>query len=180
MENLTTSVIAAVTAIDAALDAIDAAPGRIAAAAHRIATADTSDWARQIERFTRIAAVVVAFIWTIGSILAETLYDLGGQLRRAIDARNDELAAIWVRLWVGAPAPQPAAITEPTPEPELISAPLAALALPLLPAAAPFALLAPAATPARRARSTTKATAAPAAAPRPARRARRRHQPALA
>jgi hypothetical protein len=165
MQFTTTGLIAAVNAIDTAADTIGRVPASARRLARQVATADASAWAARIERTARIAAVVFAFLFTIGTITAEVLYSLGGQFRRALDERNDQLAAIWVRLWIGAPAAPAPVATAPGP---LLLAPAAV---------APIALLAPAAPrPARRSRAA-KATTAPqpsTKAPRPARRARRR------
>jgi hypothetical protein len=165
MQFTTTGLIAAMNAIDTAADTIGSIPASARRLAHQVATADASAWAGRIERTARIAAVVFAFLFAIGTIIAQVLYSLGGQFRRAVDERNDQLAAIWVRLWVGAPAAPAPVATAPAP---LLLAPAAV---------APIALLAPAAPrPARRSRAA-KATTAPqpsTKAPRPARRARRR------
>jgi hypothetical protein len=167
MQFTTTGLIAAMNAIDTAADTIGRIPASARRLAHQVATADASAWAGRIERTARIAAVVLAFLFTIGTITAEALYSLGSQFRQALDERNDQLAAIWVRLWVGAPAAPAPMITAPAPAP-LLLAPAAVV---------PIALLAPAAPrPARRSRAA-KATTAPqpsTKAPRPARRARRR------
>jgi len=162
MEFTTTGLIAAVNAIDTAADTIGRIPASARRLARQVATADASAWAARIERTARIAAVVFAFLFTIGTITAEVLYSLGGQFRRALDERNDQLAAIWVRLWIGAPAAPAPAATATAPAPLLLAPAAAGL----------IALLAPAAPrPARRSRAAKVATAPQhtPAAPRPAR-----------
>lgn len=167
MEFTTTGLIVTVNAIDTAAATISSIPGHAKRLAHGIATADTTEWADRIERTARIAGILIAFLITIATITGRAAYDLGGQFRRALDARNDQLAAAWVHLWVPPQATATAATATAPAEP--------AQQL-LLPAAANvIALLAPAVQkPAPRARAAKQAAAAPAATPRPARRARRR------
>lgn len=93
---------AAVAAISAAEDAIVAAPGRVAEFVRRIATASDADWAVAAERTVRVIATVITFVWVIGTLTAECCYSVGGQLRLALEDRNDQLSAFWRTLWVGA------------------------------------------------------------------------------
>ena len=182
MEFITSTTIATVSAIDTAADFLSTIPSRSQRFAHQVATADTSVWAARIERTIRVSAALFAFLFVIGSITAEALYDIGRQFRRALDARNDQLAAFWVRLWVAQPTAPGAIVLAHVPATTEVTAVHRLPVLPLLLAAtpAPFALLAPAAAPARpaRRRSAVKPVASPtptpqAAKPRPARRSRR-------
>jgi hypothetical protein len=157
MDFIPTGMIAAINAIDTTAGAIARIPASAQRLAHQLATADTSAWAARIERSVRVAAVVFAFLFAIGAITAEALYNVGGQFRRALDSRNDQLAAFWVRLWVAPPAPSPVMAMVVIEAPVVTAAPLPAAPLLLAPApAAP--LLAPAAPrPARRARRSRRA-----------------------
>ena len=146
METMTNGVIAAINAIDNLTTAVEQAPGRCRQAVHAVATADAASWGRWLERQARrlgavVAVLIVAvqvavaagrLIGRCAALLSEAAYDLGGQLRRAIDARADQLAALWVALLVG-PAP-----AEPAAEAA------AATVLLLMPAAPVFGLLPPA------------------------------------
>jgi len=53
-----------------------------------------ADWTPTIEKAARIAGIVIAYIITIATITADTAFTLGRQTREAIDARNDQLAAL--------------------------------------------------------------------------------------
>lgn len=180
MEFITSTTIATVSAIDTAADFLSTIPSRSQRFAHQVATADASAWAARIERTVRISAALFAFLFVIGSITTEALYDIGGQFRRALDARNDQLAAFWVRLWVAQPATPGAIALAHAPATTEAIAVHHLPVLPLLLAAtpAPVALLSPAAAPARPARRRSAAkpaasTTTQAAKPRPARRSRR-------
>lgn len=182
MEFITATSITTINVIDHAATAISSIPATARRIAHQVATADTSVWAARIERSVRVSAALFAFLFVIGSITAEALYDIGRQFRQALDARNDQLAAFWVRLWVAEPTAPGAIVLAHVPATTEVTAVHRLPVLPLLLSAtpAPFALLAPAAAPARpaRRRSAAKPVASPtpttqAAKPRPARRSRR-------
>lgn len=180
MEFITATAITTINVIDHAATAISSIPATARRIAHQVATADASVWAARIERTVRVSAALFAFLFVIGSITAEALYDIGGQFRRALDARNDQIAAFWVRLWVAQQAtPGPIALAHAPATTEAIAVQHLPV-LPLLLAAtpAPVALLSPAAAPARPARRRSAAkpaasTTTQAAKPRPARRSRR-------
>ena len=53
-----------------------------------------ADWAPTLKRYATIAGIVIAYIITIATITADTAFTLGRQTREAIDARNDQLAAL--------------------------------------------------------------------------------------
>ncbi len=146
METMTNGVIAAINAIDNLTTAVEQAPARCRRAVHAVAAADAASWGHWLERQARrlgavLAVLIVAaqvaiaagrLIGRCAVLLGEAAYDLGGQLRRAIDARADQLAALWVAVLVG---PAPAAATT-----EEVAAPV----LLLMPAAPVFGLLPPA------------------------------------
>jgi hypothetical protein len=67
--------------------------------------------AQNLERTTRVIAPAVALAVTSVILLAELAYDLGHQLGSAVHARNDQLAAMWRRLWVPGAEPAAAPIT---------------------------------------------------------------------
>lgn len=135
---------------------------------NRIQSLTASDWGPTLHRAARVAGTVAAFLLTIALVASECAYNLGRQLRLAIEARNDQLAAWWVgvlglRQSVAATAPAAEAPVQPP------------AALLLLPAAAPLQMLAPAIEPAEpatvkaaRAPRKRKATAEAKPAPRPA------------
>jgi hypothetical protein len=56
--------------------------------------------AQNIERTARVVAPAIALVITCTGLLAELAYDLGFQLGTAVHTRNDQLAAMWRRLWV--------------------------------------------------------------------------------
>jgi hypothetical protein len=119
-----------------------------------------ADWAPAIEKAARIAGTILALIITIATISADAAYDLGRQTREAIDARNDQLAALaraMVEVADGI-AIEFQEIIIPAEVPALMAA------------SGPIALLA--AAPARKSRAkttkATKATKAPATADAPA------------
>lgn len=146
METMTNGVIAAINAIDGFTTAVEQAPGRCRRAVHAVAAADAASWGHWLERQARrlgavLAVLIVAaqvaiaagrLIGRCAVLLGEAAFDLGGQLRRAIDARADQLAALWVAVLVG---PAPAAATT-----EEVAAPV----LLLMPAAPIYGLLPPA------------------------------------
>jgi hypothetical protein len=134
-----------------------------------IATILKADWAPTLEKAARIAGIVIAYAIAVVTITADSAYDLGCQTREAIDARNDQLAAL-ARATVEAIdgiAIEFQEIVVPAEVPVLMAA------------SGPIALLAAAPAPARKSRAkttkTTKATKAsatadaPAPAPAPAR-----------
>jgi hypothetical protein len=109
--------------------------------------------------------VIVPWI-ALAITTAELVYWLGGELRIAIDTRNDQLAAWWVAVLGVAPAPAPA--PAPALEPIVTPDPI---------------MIAPAPAPVRKSRTYAKkaAVAAPPAPatpdpkrPRPAKRAPKR------
>ena len=119
-----------------------------------------ADWAPTLEKAARIAGIVIAYIITIATITADTAFTLGRQTREAIEARNDQLAAL-ARTMVEAIdgiAIEFQEIVVPAEVPVLMAA------------SGPIALLA--AAPVRKSRTkatrTTKATKAPATADAPA------------
>jgi hypothetical protein len=134
-----------------------------------IATILKADWTPTLEKAARIAGIVIAYAIAVVTITADSAYDLGCQTREAIDARNDQLAAL-ARATVEAIdgiAIEFQEIVVPAEVPVLMAA------------SGPIALLAAAPAPARKSRAkttkTTKATKAsatadaPAPAPAPAR-----------
>jgi hypothetical protein len=58
--------------------------------------------ADRLERTARLIAPAVAFAITITLLLMQLAYELGYQLGQAVHARNDQLSAVWVRLWAPA------------------------------------------------------------------------------
>ena len=125
-----------------------------------IATILNADWAPTLEKAARIAGTILALIITIATITADTAYDLGCQTREAIEARNDQMAAL-ARTMVEAIdgiAIEFQEIVVPAEAPMLVAA------------SGPIALLA--AAPVRKSRTkttkTTKTTKAPATADAPA------------
>lgn len=147
METMTNGVIAAINAIDSFTTAVEQAPGSCLRAVHAVAAEDAASWGRWLElQARRLGAVLAVLIVAVqvaaaagrlvsrcAVLLGEAAYDLGGQLRRAIDARADQLAALWVAVLVGPTPAEPAA--------EASGAPV----LLLMPAAPVFGLLPPAA-----------------------------------
>ena len=67
----------------------------------------TAQIAQNLERAARVIAPAVALAVTSVMLLAELAYSLGFQLGTAVHTRNDQLAAVWRRLW--APGTEPAA-----------------------------------------------------------------------
>jgi hypothetical protein len=61
------------------------------------------DWGPALHRAARLTGTVLAFFITLGILGAECAYELGRLLRQAIDARNDQLSALWVGLLGVAP-----------------------------------------------------------------------------
>lgn len=77
-----------------------------------------TDHGPALRRWARVAAAVVALLITMAWIAGECAFDLGRQLRLALEARNDQLAAAWLQV-LGiareeATAPAPA---KPSPQP---------------------------------------------------------------
>lgn len=120
---------------------------------NRIQTLTASDWGPSLHRAARVVGTVAAFLITIALVAGGCAYSLGRQLRLAIEARNDQIAA-W---WVGVLRLTPAFPAAPGPEPA------AAPVLLLSASSAPIALLCPAAVPARPTRAPRQCR--PAAAP---------------
>lgn len=126
---------------------------------NRIQSLTASDWGPSLHRAARVVGTVAAFLITIALVAGGCAYSLGRQLRLAIEARNDQLAAWWVGV-LGLREPIASASAP-------VEAPAPARATPLLlPAAAPVLLLA--------------AAIEPAAEPVPARAPRRRKATATA
>jgi hypothetical protein len=71
----------------------------------------TAQIAQNLERAARVIAPAVALAVTSVMLLAELAYSLGFQLGTAVHTRNDQLAAMWRRLWVPGAAPAAAPIT---------------------------------------------------------------------
>ena len=121
-----------------------------------------------IGRNLKTAARVITPLIALAITTAELVYWLGGELRIAIDTRNDQLAAWWVAVLGVAPAPASAPAPAPAPVPTVTPDPI---------------MIAPAPAPVRKPRTDTKkaAVAAPPAPatpdpkrPRPARRTTKR------
>lgn len=64
----------------------------------RFITIAAADWGPALHRAARLIGAVLALLFTLASIAAECAYDLGRQLRLALEARNDQLAAAWVAV----------------------------------------------------------------------------------
>jgi hypothetical protein len=78
------------------------------------------DWGPDLHRAARLTGTVLALFITLAILSAECAYELGRLLRKAIDARNDQLSALWVGLLgvtptVPAPAPAPAPVAVAAP-----------------------------------------------------------------
>ena len=116
-----------------------------------------ADWAPTLEKAARLAGIVLAYIATVATITADTAFTLGRQTREAIEARNDQLAALaraMVEVADGI-AIEFQEIVVPAEVPVLMAA------------SGPIALLA--AAPVRKSRTkATKATKAPVTADAPA------------
>lgn len=133
---------------------------------NRIQTLMASDWAPTLERIARGAAAVAALLITIAWLTGDCAYSLGRQLRLAIEARNDQLAAWWVAVLGLAREVAPAAADPAPPASPALPAPPAAVqhfAPIALPPEAAASLQRPA-RPARR-RKTTPAHKASSKAP---------------
>lgn len=95
----------------------------------------TAQIADRLERTARLIAPALAFVITASVLLMQLAYDLGRLTGEAVHARNDELSALWVRLW----APAAEVLAEaPT---EAIPAATAPLQHPLVAVAAELELL---------------------------------------
>lgn len=57
-----------------------------------------ADHGPTLRRWARVAGAVLALVITVAWIAGECCYDLGRQLRLALEERNDQLAAAWVQL----------------------------------------------------------------------------------
>ena len=77
----------------------------------------TAQVAQALERGARIAAPVVALLITCLALLAELAYELGRLTGEAVHERSDQLARLWVHLWVreAEVLAEPAAAPIPTP-----------------------------------------------------------------
>lgn len=87
------------------------------------------DWGPALHRAARLTGTVLAFFITLALLSAECAFELGNLLRQAVDARNDQLSALWVGLLGVAPevpavapvvavvAAPPAPPTTPKPRP---------------------------------------------------------------
>lgn len=116
----------------------------------------SADHGPQLHRAARVAGAVAALVITWAWLAGEAAYDLGRQLRLALEERNDQLAAAWVALLGLTPA-APAVAAAPSPVP-----PAPAVAAP-----APIALLpAPKRSVATRAKAPKAPRAASPRAPR--------------
>lgn len=56
------------------------------------------DWGPALHRAARLTGTVLAFFITLALLSAECAYELGSLLRQAVEARNDQLSALWVGL----------------------------------------------------------------------------------
>jgi len=65
----------------------------------------------------RLAIALGVLAYCVGADCVALAYSLGRQTGAAVHARNDQLAALAVRLLAPAPAPAPVATAEPEPEP---------------------------------------------------------------
>lgn len=83
---------------------------------NRIKSFLVTDHGPALHRAARLAGTVLAYVVTIAWIAGECAFDLGRQLRLAIEERNDQLAALWVRLLGLTPAAAPAPAAEPAEE----------------------------------------------------------------
>jgi len=145
---------------------------------NRISAITAADWGHALHRGAHRVGIIAALVITCSLLAGGLAFELGRQLRLAIEALNDQLAAWWVAVLGLTPAAAPAA-----PAPAPAPAPVAPT-LPLQEAPAPFALL-PAGAPvvtarkapakprtrrpaAPKAPATLKPTPKPAAAPRKA------------
>ena len=63
-----------------------------------------------LHRSARVVGAVVALLITWAWLAGDAAYDLGRQLRLAIEERNDQLAALWVGVLGLAPAAAPALV----------------------------------------------------------------------
>jgi hypothetical protein len=69
-----------------------------------------TDHGPALHRSARVVGAVVALLITWAWLAGEAAYDLGRQLRLAIEERNDQLAALWVGVLGLAPAAAPALV----------------------------------------------------------------------
>lgn len=67
------------------------------------------DWGPALHRAARLTGTVIALFITLALLSAECAFELGNLLRQAVDARNEQLSALWVGL-LGV-APEVSAIT---------------------------------------------------------------------
>ena len=101
----------------------------------------TAQVAQALERGARIAAPVIALLITCLALLAELAYELGRLTGAAVHERSDQLARLWVRLWVR----EPEVLAEPAAQNgdgNAISAAVFAPCAPVAPALHPLAALA--------------------------------------
>lgn len=65
---------------------------------NRFITIAAADWGPALHKAARLIGAVLALLITLASIAAECAYDLGHQLRLALEERNGQLAAAWVAV----------------------------------------------------------------------------------
>ena len=65
---------------------------------NRFITIAAADWGPTLHRLARLIGAVLALLITLAWIATECAYDLGRQLRLALEERNDQLAAAWVAV----------------------------------------------------------------------------------
>lgn len=94
---------------------------------NRIKSFLLTDHGPALHRAARIAGTVLAYVVTLAWIAGECAFDLGRQLRLAVEERNDQLAALWLRLLGLTPAAAPAPAAEPEAPAEEAPAPVLAL-----------------------------------------------------
>jgi hypothetical protein len=111
------------------------------------------DWGPDLHRAARLTGTVLALFITLAILSAECAYELGRLLRKAIDARNDQLSALWVGLLGVTPAVSAIAPAEEA---------VVAVAAPPAPPSAP--------KPRPRPQPSSSTTTTATATPRPARR----------
>lgn len=88
-----------------------------------------TDHGPALHRSARVVGAVVALLITWAWLAGEAAYDLGRQLRLAIEWRNDQLSALWVGVLGLAPAAAPALVVVAVAAPAA-PAPAAPVALP--------------------------------------------------
>lgn len=121
-----------------------------------------TDHGPQLHRAARVAGAVAALLITWAWLAGEAAYDLGRQLRLALEERNDQIAAAWLAL-LGLVPPAPVLVPAPV---AVAFAPVALLPMAPAPVATPPAApkrkavaKAPAAKPAKARKPRVKAAA---------------------